>query len=89
MAIGKILGGVAPSPLPRTPMTMQCIYLCLSYASLQQFVCHQLGTFFVNGEWVCGGLFAVCGEIRTHRSRTRSAESAGPLRVILDSVGYY
>ena len=25
----------------------------------------QLGTFFVNGEWVCGGLFADCGEIRS------------------------
>ena len=49
----------------------------------------QLGTFFVNGEWVCGGLIAVYGEIRTHRSRTRSAESAGPLRVILDSIGYH
>ena len=35
------------------------------------------------------GLFAVCDEIRTHRSRTRSAESAGPLRVILDSVAYH
>ena len=46
----------------------------------------QLGTFSVNCEWACGRLFAVSGEIRTHRSRTRSAESARPLRVILDSV---
>ena len=46
-----------------------------------------LGTFSINGEWVCGGLFAVSGEIWTHRSRTHSAESARPLRVILDSVG--
>ena len=38
---------------------------------------------------VCGGLFAVGGEIWTHRSRTRSAESARPFRVILDSVGYH
>ena len=45
----------------------------------------QLGTFSVDGERVCGGLFAVSGEIRTHRSRTRSAD----LRVILDSVGYH
>ena len=29
---------------------------------------YQLGTFSVNGEWVCGGLFAVSGEIRTHRA---------------------
>ena len=49
----------------------------------------QLGTFSVNGERVCGGLFAVSGEVRTHRSRTRSAESVRPLRVILDSVGYH
>ena len=50
---------------------------------------HQLGTFSVHGERGCGGLIAVSGEIRTHRSRTRSAESARPLRVILDSVGYH
>ena len=50
---------------------------------------NQLGTFSVNGEWLCGGLFAVSGEIRTHRSRTRGAESARQLRVILDSVGYH
>ena len=50
---------------------------------------HQLGTFSVNGEWICGGLFDVSGEIRTHRSRTRNAGSARPLRVILDSVGYH
>ena len=36
---------------------------------------YQLGTFSVNGECVCGGLFAVSGEIRTHRSRTRIARS--------------
>ena len=54
------------------------------------FTCdNQLGTFSINGEWVCGGLFAVSGEIRTHRSRSRSAESSRPLRVILDSVGYH
>ena len=34
-------------------------------------------------------LFVVYGEFRTHRSRTPSADSAGPLRVILDSVGYH
>ena len=34
-------------------------------------IVQQLGTFSVNGEWVCGGLFAVSGEIRTYRSRTR------------------
>ena len=28
----------------------------------------QLGTFSVNCEWACGGLFAVSGEIRTHRA---------------------
>ena len=50
---------------------------------------YHLGTFSVNGEWLCCGLFAVSGEIRTYRSRTRSAESARPLRVILDSVGYH
>ena len=49
----------------------------------------QLGTLSVNGEWVCGGLFADSCEILTNRSRTRSAESARPLRVILDSVGYH
>ena len=49
----------------------------------------EVGTFFENGEWVCGDLFDPCGEIRTQRSRTCSAESAGPLRVILDPFGYY
>ena len=65
-------------PPPRTRMSPRCKCLYI-----------QLGTFSVNAEWVCGCLFAVSGEIRTHRSRTRSAESARPLRVILDSVGYH
>ena len=46
----------------------------------------QLGTFSVSGEWVCGGLFAFSGDFGNHRSRTRDAESAQPLRVILNSV---
>ena len=65
---------------------------CTFYFSVLMLILtivYQLGTFSVNGEWVCGGLFAVSGEIRTYRSRTRSAESARPLRVILDSVGYH
>ena len=36
-----------------------CLQWFLAYSNDE----HQLGTFSVNGEWVCGGLFAVNGEI--------------------------
>ena len=59
----------------------KCIIIC--------YISSLTGQVLRKRRMVGGGLFAVCGEIPTHRNRTRSAESAGALRVILDSVGYH